>query len=238
MRLDKEWEHKTEVQKIQQKVQKKVNKLKRDHREDKALIIAYQNGNEEAGRSLIENYLDIISEVYRYPYHRPIKGRSAKGLGARKPDMNIYDKEDILQEILYCFFALVDEYEHDRNFEGLVKGKLHHRFFNNFFDEYMEVDAKEQELDDDFETKFLELAQQSSILLEDEENAQDLPQNHIELYYAFNQLSRRQRQVVELSVIKGWSSTVIADEIGADPKTVRVHLKRGLDKLKLILGAD
>jgi RNA polymerase sigma factor (sigma-70 family) len=237
VRIDKDWKHKTEIQKIQQKVQQKVDKIKRDHREDRALILAYKNGNEEAGKSLIENYLDIISEVYRYPYHRPIKGRGEKGLGARKPDMNAYDKEDILQEILYAFFVLVEEYEEEKNFEGLVKGKLHHRFFNNFFDEYMEVDLKEEEYDEDFEGKY-ELTHKATIILEDEQAPKKLPSNYIELYEAFNQISQKQREVLELSLVKGWNATEIAEEIDSSASAVRKLKERGLEKLKTIMGAE
>jgi RNA polymerase sigma factor (sigma-70 family) len=238
LRIDKEWEHRTEIQKIQQKVQNKVNKIKRDHREDRSLIVAYQNGNEEAGRALLENYLDIISEVYRYPYHRPIQGRSAKGLGARKPDMNAYDKEDILQEILYAFFVLVEEYDEEKNFEGLIKGKLHHRFFNNFFDEYMEVDLKEEEFEDDFEGKYMNLSHKASIIIDSEETPEKLPSNYLELYQAFNQLSKKQREVLELSLIKGWNSSEIAEEIDSSAPAVRKLKERGLEKLKTIMGAD
>ena len=236
MRIDKDWKFRTEVQRVQQIVCKKVNKIKRDHEEDRRLISLYKAGSEEAGRTLINNYLDIISEIYRYPYHRPIAGRGVKGLGVKKPNMNAYDKEDIIQEILYAFFVLVEECDEDRNFEGLIKGKLHHRFFNHFFEEYIENDSKEEEYEDNLESKYIDLSQKVSIIL-DSEHTEKLPKDYLKLYESFNWLSSRQREVIEMSVIKGWSSIEIGKEIDIDPKTVRVHLKRGLDKLKLLMGA-
>jgi RNA polymerase sigma factor (sigma-70 family) len=229
----KTFEHKTEIQKLQDKIKYGIDDYKKNDQEDKALIVAYKNGNEQAGMTLVHNYLDVISYIYRFPYNPPRRGKKARFIG-KKPHINAQDREDLLQEILYHFFVLVNEYdpEFGKPFQALVKGKLHHRVHNNFFKEFLVIDKHEEAYDEDFESKYLD--DTKSILL-DEEATQKLPANYIELYQALNQLGARQREVMILSEVKGWNASEIADELGITPVTVRRTKQEALRKLREIM---
>lgn len=52
------------------------------------------------------------------------------------------------------------------------------------------------------------------------------------LVSALDELSERQRQVVVLRVILGLSTRQVAAELGVEPSTVPVHLRRGLAALR------
>lgn len=68
----------------------------------------------------------------------------------------------------------------------------------------------------------------------------DPPEGAVELVWALQQLAPRQRAVVVLRYYGGYRPTEIADIIGIAPPTVRVHLMRGLRKLRGLLeeGAE
>jgi len=236
LRKDYGWTHRTEVQKIQQRISGVISDFSKDGKEDKALIKDYINGSQEAGRALIENYLDIISIIYNKPSNPP-KMRKPDGQRfiTRPPVPNIHDKEDVLQEILYQFFTLV--YEYDESFKlpfyALIKGKLFLRFHNQYYREYFEVRSKEREYVEEFEVfyGFDEIA-------EEEEVTEKVPSEYMGLYEALNKLSKQQREVIQMSVIKGWNSTVIAQELNINKGAVRVRLTRGLAKLRIIMATD
>lgn len=236
MRLDSGWTHLTEIQRLQKRVTGVIDDFPKDNREDLALIKAYKAGNENAGKALVENYLDIISVIYNNPSNPP-KMRKPDGAKfiTRPPAPNLYDKEDILQEILYQFFVLIQEYDEDYGlpFYALVKGKLFLRFHNNYYREYFSIKSKECEYTDELEGYYTKLKEQDQ-----EEVPPRRPSDYPQLYEALDKLSNKQRQVVEMSVVKGWDSSFIAEELGMKNSTVRVHLKRGLDKLKTLLGAE
>lgn len=235
MRTDDRWIHKTEVQKIQQRVSRIIPDFPKDPREDRALITAYKNGSQEAGRALIENYLDIISIIYCKPSNPP-KMRKPDGQRfiIRPPSPNIHDKEDILQEILLQFFGLVEEYDESFGlpFFALIKGKLFLRFHNKYYREFFDIKAKECEYDEEFELPY-----SSPEDLYEDDKAPKGSAKHIELYEAMNKLTKRQREVLELSIVKGWTSNVVAQELGSSPEAVRKAKERALDKLKTLMGA-
>jgi RNA polymerase sigma factor (sigma-70 family) len=236
VRKDDKWTHKTEIQKIQQKISKVIPDFPKDSREDKALIKAYKNGSEEAGKALIENYLDIISIIYNKPCNPPrMKKPNGQRFITKPPTPNAYDKEDILHEILYQFFTLVHEYDESYNlpFYALVKGKLFFRFHNHYYREYFEIKNKECEYSDEVEA-FIGATKDEF----PEDKPEKSPSQYIELYDALDKLSKRQREVVEMSIVRGWDSTMIAEELNMSDSTARVHLKRGLEKLKKLMGAD
>jgi RNA polymerase sigma factor (sigma-70 family) len=218
---------KNKAQRLQTKLARKVEAIQHDPREDQALITAYNNGDEDAGWVLFENYSDVASIVYKFPSKPPYKTEKMRKLHYQP--LSIEDKEDLFQEIAFHFFKLVGEFDPDmkKPFEHMIRAKLHQRVFNNFFSEFIEVETNEVEFDEelDFEAKA------NSIFLE-EGITENLPSEHIELYQAFNQLSKRQREVLEMSIVKGWDSREIAEELGLKSATVRVTLKNGLEKLR------
>jgi RNA polymerase sigma factor (sigma-70 family) len=223
---------KNKVQKMMAKALRGVAPHKHDNNQDKALIVAYLNGDHDAGMALAESYLDFFSTIMNKPTDVPYKSPAMQRLWA---DPTYHDYEDLFQEILLHFFIMVHEYDPETApFASFIGSTLKQRVFNNFFSEFLKVKTTEEiEYDDaiDIEGKI------QSILL-DEDTAKKVPAQYLELYEALNKLSKRQREVIEMSVIKGWDSTVIADELGMSSNTVRVHLKRGLEKLKTIMGAD
>lgn len=214
------------IQKLQQRASRKQNAIVHDNAQDKALVTAYKNGDEEAGLQLLESYIDLVSYIYRYPQKAQYKTGAKLNI-----DWTPADKEDLIQEICLHFFALVNEYDaHLGDFQAIVKGKLHLRVYNNFFEDAVTTKFNEIEFDEsiDFEAKA------NSILL-DEGMTESLPSQHLELYQALNQLTAQQRDIVTMSIVKGWNSKEISQETGLAHATVRQNLKRGLDKLKTIM---
>jgi RNA polymerase sigma factor (sigma-70 family) len=228
------WTYKNEIQKLQDKIKFGVDDYPKDNNEDNSLIVAYKNGDTQAGMKLVHNYLDIISYIYKYPFNPPRRGEKRARFIGKKPHINFHDKEDLIQEILFHFFVLIEEYdpEYGKPFQALVKGKLHHRVHNNFFREFLIIDRHEEEYDEEFESKYKEA--HKSILL-DEEATEKLPANYIELYQALNQLGARQREVIILSEVKGWNASEIAEELGINPVTVRRAKQEALKKLREIM---
>jgi RNA polymerase sigma factor (sigma-70 family) len=222
------------IQKLQTKAAYKVSPIKHDKEYDSSMITAYLNGNEEAGLQLLESYIDIVGYIYKNPQRAQFKEKSAK----LKLDWTYQDREDLMQEICLHFFTLVHEYDFERPFEGLVKGKLHLRVFNNFFEEFAETKLQEmsdEEIEDKSSLVFSEDLQ--SILL-DENQVSKLPSEHLALYNAMNQLSPSQRQIIEMSVVKGWNSIVIAEELDMKDAAVRKALSRGMKRLKEIMNPE
>lgn len=236
MRIDPKWLHQTEVQKIQQKVSRIVADYPKDAREDKSLIEAFRKGNQDAGKALIENYLDIISIIYNKPSNPP-KMRKPDGQRfiTRPPAPSQSDREDVIQEILYQFFTLVYEYDESfmLPFHALIKGKLFLRFHNQYYREFFEIRSKETEFDEEFVGSYGYTYEMDLT----EEEQKKVPAQYLELYEALDKLSKQQREVIELSVVKGWDSTVVAQEIGSTSGAVRKAKERGLDKLKNLMGA-
>jgi RNA polymerase sigma factor (sigma-70 family) len=235
MRTDNGWKHKTAIQKLQQKVARGVADYEKNDSEDLALIMAYRDGNETAGITLVHNYLDIISNIYTNPHKPPRISKVARQkMAIRLPHMNTYDKEDILQEILYNFFKLVDEFDPEFGvpFQGLVKGKLFLRFYKNFYQEFFDNKNSEMEFKEELDHE--SLIYKARMMIEQGGN-EKTPAEYMELYHAFNQLGARQREVLEMSIIKGWNATEISQEIGIAPATVRVTLKKGLARMRDLL---
>jgi RNA polymerase sigma factor (sigma-70 family) len=105
------------------------------------------------------------------------------------------------------------------------------RVHYHFFQQMAEYKLNEIEFDDeiDFESKA------QNILL-DEEAVKKQPKQYIELYEAFNKLSKKQREVMELSVVKEWNSSEVAREIGSTPQAVRKLKERAIAKLQNLMG--
>ena len=215
------------MQELQRKAARGVKPIERNHASDLALIEAYQGGMEEAGMSLFISYLDIVSHIYRFPHKVQFKGTSKLSI-AWTP----MDKEDLFQEIALHFFDLIDEHDQEvGNFEGIVKGKLHLRVFDNFFE-----DAVSSKLNEVYEEEpELEAIDPDSQGLTLDDKPTKVPAHYLDLYNALNQLTARQRQIVELSVVKGWNATEIGKELGITPANTRMQLKKALDKLKNIM---
>ena len=55
---------------------------------------------------------------------------------------------------------------------------------------------------------------------------------------ALRELPEKQRQAVALRYLAGCQENEIAASLGINPGTVKTHLKRGLEKLRIELGAD
>lgn len=238
MRKDAGWKHRTPIQKLQDKVAKGVKDYPKDNKKDLELVKRYQAGDREAGMELVNNYLDFISDIYKHPHNPPRMKAEGKGKLFELPYTNEYDREDILQEILTQFLILIEEYDESlgRPFQALIKGKLFLRFHNNFYKEFFTTKKKELEFDDDLEG-YYERMSQAMEEIKEEIDLKKRPSEHLELYNSLDQLSKRQREVVELSVLKGWNATVISEELGIAPSSVRNHLKAGLDRLKNLMGA-
>lgn len=216
------------IQKLMEKVKRGVAPIEHDNEVERAFIVSYLNGDEKAGMELVHRYLDFFSVIMNRPTKPPNKTRAMERLWV---DPSYEDNQDLFQEVLYQFFLLVEEYDSESgDFSKMISSKLHQRVFNRYFSEYLVTQKMETELDEE-----VDLESPSRDIIN---NAERIPDQHIELYSALNKLSKRQREVIEMSVMKGWNSAVIAEEMGMSGHTVRVHLKRGLDKLKTIMGAE
>jgi RNA polymerase sigma factor (sigma-70 family) len=216
------------AQKLQRECSRKVENIKHSQAEDMALLTAYINGNDDAGFELFKSYKDIVSYIYRNPEKAQFKNNTKM-----RVDWTPMEKEDLFQEIALQFFKLVSEYDPEvGEFVGIVKGKLHLRVYDNFFEDVADQRFNETAYDEeiDFEGK------SQSILL-DESQHNKHPAQYIELYEAFNRLSKRQREAVELKVTKGWNAREVAEEMGISHSSARTHIELGLKKLKTLMGA-
>jgi RNA polymerase sigma factor (sigma-70 family) len=199
-----------------------------DNEQEIALIQRYKEGDDEAGWSLVYNYIDTFSVILSKPTKPPIKTRAMERLFASP---SAEDFEDLFQEVLVQFFILVDEYEEDKGpFVNMIRSKLHQRVFNRYFSEYLFTKMSETELEENYNLVPCE----ESIFIEE---VQKVPAHYIELYEALNQITSKQREVIILSVVKGWSSGDIALELDSTATAIRKLKERGISQLKLIMGA-
>lgn len=217
------------VQKMMMKALRGVPPQKHDNNLEKSLIVNYLNGDEEAGMKLAELYLDFFSTIMKRPTDVPHKSPAMQRLWANP---NYQDYEDLFQEILLHFFTMITEYEPEKApFASFIGSTLKQRVFNNFFSEFLKVKTTEDmEYDDRLDMGYTE-----SIFIE--ETKSKVPAQYLELYEALNRLTTRQRQVIELSIARGWTSKEIAKELNMTPHAVRKSKARGLEKLKKIMGA-
>jgi len=221
------------AQKFQNRLARKQPLTKHDPKVDNALIVAYVNGDEEAGWELFESYADIASIVYKFPSKPPYKTAAMSKL--HYAPLSPEDKEDLFQEIAFHFFKLVGEFDPElkKPFEHMVRAKLHQRVFNQYFSEYISVETNETEFDEELD---FEAAAHEIVL--DESMTQSLPSEHIELYQALNQLSEKQREIVIMSVVKGWNATEIGKELGIKSNAARQQLFKAMNKLRSILKPE
>lgn len=221
------------VERLQSVLARKHEKIKHNNDYDIKMVHEHREGCSEAGWELFESYTDELSKIYRFP-SKPPRKVSARRKGHYSP-MTYEDKEDLIQEIACHFFALVDEYDMTRPFENMLRSKLHNRVFDNFYSDLIDIQVNETEFNEEEQDKFEQKAQE---VLLDEDKQKKIPESHVRLYQAFNGLAPRQREVVEMSIVKGWNSTEIAKELNIKPATVRVTLKKGLEKLKELMKEE
>lgn len=216
------------VQLLQRKAWQGVGKLQHDPHQDLALIMAYRNGDEEAGMKLVESYLDVFNHILHNPTKPPRRGRMVRG----KLKLTFQDYEDMFQELLYQFFKLVEEFDpsHGVPFEHFVRATLHQRFYNSYFEDLLEDRNKRTNLSSEHEN--LLKAPEKSILLEED----NPPSKYLDLYKALNKLSKVQRQILTMNIIQGYSLADIARELNLDKTFVRVNKHRALKQLRKLLG--
>jgi RNA polymerase sigma factor (sigma-70 family) len=70
------------------------------------------------------------------------------------------------------------------------------------------------------------------------EDIYEAPDRAMHVLWALRQLPARQRAVVVLRYYLGYTAAEIADLIGTAPPTVRVHLMRGLRRLRSVLEEE
>jgi RNA polymerase sigma factor (sigma-70 family) len=218
-----------EIQKLMKQAMRGVAPREHDNHVDLALITAWQNGSQEAGLELAKQYNDVFSVIMNKPTKPPRRTRAMQKLFA---DPTYQDYEDLFQEILFHFLKLASQFEPEAPFSHAVNGILHQRVFNQYFSEYLETQKLETEYDDAIHGGAVE----ESIFLDKE--IESLPAQHLELYNALNKLTSKQRQVIEMSVVKGWSAPEIAREIDMKAPAVRKHLERGMKKLKELMEVN
>jgi len=220
---------KLEAQLIQQELGRKQEAIQRDPEVDKQLCLAYQEGSNEAGVALIYRYLDKLSYIYRFPTR-------CKNRGGIKCKIDITtsttkeDKEDLSQEILYHFLELLLEYDQAQGeLQGLIVGKLHLRVFKYFYEELVDIKFNEQELDDNYDME----EEMKEIFLEDKEAPEDIKL----MYLALSELTENQRKIVDMHIVKGWSSKESAQELGVSASYVRNQKVIALKKLRKLMEA-
>jgi len=197
-----------------------------DYRHEKSLIIAFQNGNEEAGFELVKLYQDVFSVIINKPADAPFNGGRMRKLWDGAP--TYYDYEDMYQEIIAQFLEMVMEFNTSGKapFVHKVRKTLHQRFFNRYFSEFIEKRDYEKQYDDEIDIL--------SIPCEEKEESEEKkrPEEHKELYDALDKLTKRQKEILIMSALKGWDSSVIASELGISNSSVRSHLQIAKRKVK------
>lgn len=227
----------TQIQLLQKRVARGVKQFEKDDKQDMALLRAYQNGNEDAGMQLVENYVDLVSHIYRYPFNPPRYGKRNSKFAGKRPHITEFDREDLMQEILLQFFVLLNEYDADtgKPLQAILKGKLHHRVYDNFFREFLDVHHNEVR-DDEYLNSLSEEDTTSKLFVNDIMSG--IPSDHLELYQALNKLGKRQREVFLLSEVNGWNATEIAKELGVSASTVRSNKEFALRRLRELLAKE
>ncbi|MCU5407991.1 sigma-70 family RNA polymerase sigma factor [Bacillus cereus] len=220
---------KLEAQLLQQELGRKQESIQRAPEVDKQLCLAYQEGSNEAGVSLIYRYLDKLSYIYRFPTR-------CKNRGGIKCKIDITssttkeDKEDLFQEVIYHFLKLLLEYDPKvGDLQGLIVGKLHLRVFKYFYGELVDIKFNEEGLDDNFDIE----EEIKEIFLEDKETPTDIKK----VYMAMSELPEQSRKVIECTVCKGWTGAETARELGLENATVRKIKQRSIVKLRKLMEA-
>lgn len=221
---------KLEAQLIQQELGRKQEPIQRDPEVDKQLCFAYQAGDKEAAIKLIYRYLDKLSYIYRFPTR-------TKNRGGAKCKIDITgsttkeDKEDLCQEILYHFLKLLLEYDPAKgDLQGLIVGKLHLRVFYYHYGDLVDLRMNEKELDDNYDME----EEMKEIFLEEKETPTEVKK----LYEALAEFTPKQRQIIDLTICKGFLNRDVARELGVTQKYLkktRYHLVRRLkEKMEAI----
>ncbi|PEM64445.1 RNA polymerase sigma factor [Bacillus toyonensis] len=215
---------KLEAQLLQQELGRKQEAIQRDPEVDKQLCLAYQQGSNEAGVALIYRYLDKLSYIYRFPTR-------TKNRGGAKCKIDITtsttkeDKEDLSQEILYHFLKLLLEYDPtEGDLQGLIVGKLHLRVFFYHYGDLVDIRMNEGELDENYDIE----EEIKEIFLEDSE----VDDNIKSLYLAISELTPKQRELLDKSVAKGWTSPEVAREMNVSDNYIRKEKKKVLQILR------
>jgi RNA polymerase sigma factor (sigma-70 family) len=214
------------VQRMMEEARRGVAPREHDYRHEKSLIIAFQNGNEEAGFELIKLYQDVFSVIINKPADAPFNGGRMKKLWDGAPTYSDY--EDMYQEIITQFLEMVMEFNTSGKapFAHKVRKTLHQRFFNRYFSEFIEKRDFEKNYDD--EINLLAYSEDE----EEQEESKKRPDEHKELYDALDKLTKRQKEILLMSALKGWDSTIIASELGISNSSVRSHLQIAKRKVK------
>lgn len=215
---------KLEAQLLQQELGRKQEAIQRDPEVDKQLCLAYQEGSNEAGVVLIYRYLDKLSYIYRFPTR-------TKNRGGAKCKIDITgsttkeDKEDLAQEIFYHFLKLLLEYDPAvGDLQGLIIGKLHLRVFYYHYGDLIDLRMNEQELDDNYDME----EEIKEIYLEEKE----VPAEVKNLYEALSEFTPKQRQIIDLTVCKGWTNAEAARELGVSLKYLKPARYKLMKRLK------
>lgn len=214
-----------EIQKLMKETLRGVAPQEHNNFIELSLVEAYQDGDQEAGLELVHLYKDVFSVIMSKPTKPPKRSKAMQRLWVSP---NFQDYEDLFQEILLHFFILLEEYDKERRLDKFIRSHLHQRVFNKFFSELLETKKTECEFDDS----------QDQLLMDHMEEKKKIPSKHIELYQAIDKLGKRQKEVVELSIMKGWNATEVAHELGIAPATVRVTLKNSITKLRVIIQGE
>ena len=69
-------------------------------------------------------------------------------------------------------------------------------------------------------------------------DGEDALATRLALGAALRGLSKRQRDAVVLRYLHGYTESQVAEALGVSPGTVKTHLRRGLDALRVRLGED
>ncbi|PGL88566.1 RNA polymerase subunit sigma-70 [Bacillus thuringiensis] len=215
---------KLEAQLLQQELGRKQKAIQRAPEVDKQLCLAYQEGSNEAGVALIYRYLDKLSYIYRFPTR-------TKNRGGAKCKIDITDsttkedKEDLAQEIFYHFLKLLLEYDPAvGDLQGLIIGKLHLRVFYYHYGDLIDLRMNEQELDDNYNIE----EEIKEIYLEEKE----VPAEVKNLYEALSKFTPKQRQIIDLTVCKGWTNAEAARELGVSLKYLKPARHKLMKRLK------
>lgn len=214
----------SEMQLLQKELATKQPNIIRDPQVDKALCLAYQDGSNEAGLKLIYRYMDKLSYIYRFPTR-------TKNRGGAKCKIDITtsttkeDKEDLFQEIIYHFLKLLLEYDPaEGDLQGLIVGKLHLRVFFYHYGDLVDLRMNEQELEENYDME----EEMKEIFLEEKEVPADVKR----LYEVLSEFTPKQRQIIDLTVCKGWTNAEAARELGVSLKYLKPARYKLMRRLK------
>lgn len=208
---------KNEIQELLSECLRGVAPLEHNQTIEAHLVERHNEGDKIATMRLIYMYRDVFSTIICKPARPPRRHAMNQKIWVSPTHQ---DYEDFFNETLAMFIELLYEYDPEQgNLVNCIRGVLHERVFQYHFREFLVNKMSE--------TILCEAILEQPIT----ENSEDYTR-FIPLYHAMNSLSKRNRQVIEQTILNGWSQSMASSELGLTDNNVKVTRWRAIELLR------